>query len=132
MCWNMKITQIFRLGVNALDVKVHALDVKITFLSNDPQSSSSSSSLSVPSWADEIAKDIITITRLLFKKVFGTLSREENYQQSLILGTISVEEFQSSLSKTWDPFNVYTLMNSADLKPFPEPPVGAFFPFFDS
>ena len=128
----MKITQIFRLGVNALDVKVHALDVKITFLSNDPQSSSSSSSLSVPSWADEIAKDIITITSLLFRKVFGTLSREENYQQSLILGTISVEEFQSSLSKTWDPFNVYTLMNSADLKPFPEPPVGAFFPFFDS
>ena len=59
----MKITQIFRLDVNALDVKVHALDVEITFLSNDPQSSSSSSSLSVPSWADEIAKDIITITR---------------------------------------------------------------------
>ena len=75
----MKITQIFRLGANALDVKVHALDVKITFLSNDPQSSSSSSSLSVPSWADEIAKDIITITRLLFRKVFGTLSREENF-----------------------------------------------------
>ena len=66
------------------------------------------------------------------EQVFGTLSREENYQQSLILGTISVEEFQSSLSKTWDPFNVYTLMNSADLKPFPEPPEGAFFPFFDS
>jgi len=67
----MKITQIFRLGVNALNVK-------ITFLSNDPQSSSSSSSLSVPSWADEIAKDIITLTGLLFRKVFGTLSREEN------------------------------------------------------
>ena len=79
MCWNMKITQIFRLGVNALDVKVHALDVEITFLSNDPQSSSSSSSLSVPSWADEIAKDIITITGLLFRKVFKTLSREENF-----------------------------------------------------
>ena len=72
----MKITQIFRLGVNALDVKVHALDVEITFLSNDPQSSSSSSSLSVPSWADEIAKDIITNTRLLFRKVIGTLRGE--------------------------------------------------------
>ena len=87
----MKITQIFRLGVNALDVKVHALDVEITFLSNDPQSSSSSSSLSVPSWADEIAKDIITITRLLFRKVFATLSREE--KQLLVLRTVFMEEF---------------------------------------